>query len=67
MLGPRNSVTSKTHKASALWAFLTGSRELASNAMKNYEIAVMMRLASQRKYLPLTGMRVINTEMGGWG
>lgn len=44
-----------------------GERERASNAMKNYEIAIMMRLASQRKYLPLTRMGVINTEMGGWG
>lgn len=67
MLGPGNSVMNKTNRASALWAFLMEEGDLASNAMKNYEIAIMIRLGASRKYLPLTGMRVITTGMVGWG
>lgn len=67
MLGPGNSVMNKTNRASALWAFLMEEGDLASNAMKNYEIAIMIRLGSSIKYLPLTGMRVITTGMVGWG
>lgn len=49
MLGPRNSVMNKTNRASALWAFLMEEGDLASNAMKNYEIAIMIRLGSSIK------------------
>lgn len=57
----------KTNRASVLWAFLMEERDLASNAMRNYEIAIMIRLGSSIKYLPLTGMRVIITGRVGWG